>query len=137
MRQVRQYSLSGDPGGELRRITVKRVPAQDGAPAGEVSNLLHDDVCRGDELTLSAPAGDVFLDDDGTGPVVLVSAGIGCTPMTGILAHLAETGARRPVLVLHADGSPAEHALRAETRALVERLPDARAEFWYERGGPQ
>ncbi|MBQ0827099.1 globin domain-containing protein [Streptomyces tagetis] len=137
VRQVRQYSLSGDPGGELRRITVKRVPAEDGAPAGEVSNLLYDDVCRGDELTLSAPAGDVFLDDDGTRPVVLVSAGIGCTPMTGILAHLAASDARRPVLVLHADRSPAEHALRAETRALVERLPDARAAFWYERGGPQ
>lgn len=136
--QVRQYSLSSDPGGELRRITVKRVSGTDGTPDGEVSNLLYDDVCRGDELTLSAPSGDIVLDDaDGSAPLVLVSAGIGCTPLTGMLAHLAAGRATRPVLVLHADRSPADHALRTETRELVERLPDARAVFWYERPGPQ
>ncbi len=67
---------------------------------------------------------------------MLVSAGIGCTPMTGILAHLVAVGSTRPVLVLHADRSPADHALRAETRALVERLPGARAVFWYEHPEP-
>jgi nitric oxide dioxygenase len=137
--QVRQYSLSSDPGGELRRITVKRVPGEAGAPDGEVSNLLHDQTRTGDELTLSAPFGDVALDDpaDATAPVVLLSAGIGCTPMTGMLAHLAALRSARPVLLLHADRSPAEHALRAETRNLVEQLPDARAVFWYERSGSQ
>ncbi|MFG2513904.1 globin domain-containing protein [Streptomyces sp. NPDC048584] len=139
VRQLRQYSLSSDPGGELRRITVKRVAGASGAPDGEVSHLLHDQVREGDELTLSAPFGDVFLDDpaEATTPVVLVSAGIGGTPMTGILAHLAALGSPRPVLVLHADRSPAEHALRTETGELVRRLPDARAVFWYERPGPE
>ncbi|WP_330350659.1 globin domain-containing protein [Streptomyces sp. NBC_00582] len=120
MRQLRQYSLSC-------------------APDGEVSALLHDQVRAGDELMLSAPFGDIFLDEpaDAGTPVVLVSAGIGCTPMAGVLAHLAGIGSARPVLVLHADRSPAEHALRAETRALVERLPDARATFWYERPGSE
>ncbi|WP_228985284.1 FAD-binding oxidoreductase, partial [Streptomyces sp. DH12] len=82
--QLRQYSLSSDPGGELRRITVKRVAGTDGARVGEVSRLLHERIREGDELTLSAPFGDVFLDDpaDATTPVVLVSAGIGGTPMT-------------------------------------------------------
>ncbi len=136
--QLRQYSLSSDPGGELRRITVKRVAGTDGAPDGEVSNLLYGDVCRGDELTLSTPTGDIVLDDsEESAPVVLVSAGIGCTPLTGMLAHLATRESARPVLVLHADRSPAEHALRAETRELVERLPDARTVFWYERPGPE
>ncbi|MFE6523261.1 globin domain-containing protein [Streptomyces sp. NPDC057794] len=139
IRQVRQYSLSSDPGGELRRITVKRVTGLAGAPDGEVSALLHETVREGDDLTLSAPFGDVFLDDpaDATAPVVLVSAGIGGTPMTGILAHLAALGSARPVLVLHADRSPAAHALRAETRELTGRLPGARAVFWYERPGPE
>ncbi|WP_415942989.1 globin domain-containing protein [Streptomyces sp. 067-1] len=138
VRQLRQYSLSAEPGGELRRITVKRVVGTDGAPDGEVSNLLFGDVCRGDELTLSTPSGDIVLDDAGDrAPVVLVSAGIGCTPLTGMLSHLAALGSTRRVLVLHADRSPAEHALRAETRELVERLPDARAVFWYERPGPE
>ncbi|MFD0313146.1 globin domain-containing protein [Streptomyces flavalbus] len=132
VRQVRQYSLSSDPGGELRRITVKRVAGTDGAPDGEVSNLLHATVRVGDELTLSTPCGDIVLDDADT-PLILASAGIGCTPMVGMLAQLAATGSTRPVLVLHADSAPAEHALRAETRELVDALPEATAEFWYER----
>ncbi|MDF3143482.1 MULTISPECIES: globin domain-containing protein [unclassified Streptomyces] len=137
--QLRQYSLSSDPGGELRRITVKRVAGTADAPGGEVSGLLHDQVQEGDGLTLSAPFGDVFLDDpaDATTPVVLVSAGIGGTPMTSILAHLTAHGSTRPVLVLHADRSPADHALRTETGELVGQLPGARAVFWYERPGPE
>ncbi|MGW3652888.1 globin domain-containing protein [Streptomyces sp. NPDC000878] len=137
--QLRQYSLSSAPGGDLRRITVKRVTADADGPDGEVSTLLHDHVGEGDELLLSAPFGDVFLDDpvDATTPVVLVSAGIGCTPMTGILARLAALRSIRPVLVLHADRSPADHALRTETHDLVGQLRGARAVFWYERPGPE
>ncbi|MEU0206590.1 globin domain-containing protein [Streptomyces canus] len=139
IRQLRQYSLSSDPGADLRRITVKRVAGTADAPDGEVSNLLHDQVHEGDELTLSAPFGDIFLDDpaDATTPLVLASAGIGGTPMTSILAHLAALGSTRPVLVLHADRSPADHALRTETGELVEQLPGARAVFWYEHPGPE
>ena len=133
--QLRQYSLSSDPGGDLRRITVKRVAGADGTPDGEVSNLLHGTVRPGDELTVSAPCGDVVLDEADT-PLVLASAGIGCTPMVGMLARLAATGSARPVLVLHADTSPDEHALRTETRELTSRLPQAHAVFWYERPGP-
>jgi nitric oxide dioxygenase len=133
VQQLRQYSLSSAPGEELRRITVKRVH-DGGAPDGEVSTLLQRTVREGDELTLSAPFGDVVL-DEGDSPLILVSAGIGSTPMTGMLAHLAATGSTRPVLVLHADRSPAEHALREETHRLVDRLPDARAVVWYEEPG--
>ncbi|AQZ63149.1 Flavohemoprotein (Hemoglobin-like protein) (Flavohemoglobin) (Nitric oxide dioxygenase) [[Actinomadura] parvosata subsp. kistnae] len=121
--QLRQYTLSSV--GDLRRITVKCV---DGDPAGEVSTLLHTTVRAGDELTLSAPFGDVTL-EDGNAPLVLVSAGIGCTPIVAMLDHLAATGSRRRVLVLHADRSRAEHALREDTlRLAAERI------FWYETG---
>ncbi|WP_030270383.1 globin domain-containing protein [Streptomyces sp. NRRL B-24484] len=134
--QLRQYSLSADPGaaGDLRRITVKRVTGTGGAPDGEVSALLHTTVRAGDELVLSAPFGDVVL-DEGDRPLVLASAGIGCTPLVGMLDHLAATGSTRPVLVLHADRSPADHAHRAEVHRLVEQLPHAQALFWYERPG--
>lgn len=137
--QLRQYSLSSDPGGDLRRITVKRVAGTADSPDGEVSNLLHNQIHEGDELTLSAPFGDVFLDDpaDTTTPVVLVSAGIGGTPMTSILGHLTALGSTRPVLVLHADRSPADHALRTATGELVEQLPGARVVFWYVRPGSE
>ncbi|MET7938178.1 globin domain-containing protein [Streptomyces sp. NPDC005322] len=134
--QLRQYSLSSAPGGDLRRITVERVLGISGAPDGEVSNLLRAHIRPGDELTLSAPCGDVVLDDADT-PLVLVSAGIGCTPIASMLGHLALTGSTRPVLVLHADTSPAEHALAAEVREVVEQLPRARAVFWYEHGATE
>ncbi|MEU2897841.1 globin domain-containing protein [Streptomyces sp. NPDC001273] len=134
--QLRQYSLSSDPGDDVRRLTVKRVGGAEGAPDGEVSNLLFEQVGTGDELTLSVPAGDVALDEADT-PLILASAGIGCTPMLGMLARLRATGSTRRVLVLHADGSPAEHALRAETRETVNGLPDAEAVFWYERPGSE
>ncbi|WP_030245941.1 globin domain-containing protein [Streptomyces sp. NRRL S-350] len=135
--QLRQYSLSSDPAGDgdLRRITVKRVRG-DGTPDGEVSNLLHLRVRAGDRLVLSAPFGDVVL-EDGDRPLVLASAGIGCTPMVGMLDHLVATGSTRTVLVLHADRSPADHALRSQTRRLVAELPGARAVFWYEHPGAE
>ncbi|MEN8652164.1 globin domain-containing protein [Streptomyces sp. 21So2-11] len=133
--QLRQYSLSSAPCEDLRRITVKRVHG-DGVPDGEVSNFLYAQGRPGDELTCSAPFGDVVLDDAGT-PLVLVSAGIGTTPMVGMLEHLAATGSTRPVLVLHADRSPAEHALRADANRLVDHLPRARAVFWYEHPGAE
>ncbi|MEW5531939.1 globin domain-containing protein [Streptomyces virginiae] len=131
-RQIRQYSLSSAPGSTVRAITVKRVhgPAAAG-PDGEVSNHLHAHVRPGHTLRVSAPYGDLVLQDSDA-PVVLASAGIGCTPMLSMLEHLAETGHAAPVTVLHADRSPADHPLRADHRALTHKLADASARFWYE-----
>ncbi len=133
-RQIRQYSLSTAPGSPVRAITVKRVhgPAADG-PDGEVSHHLHTRVRVGDTLRVSLPCGDLTLEDSGA-PVLLASAGIGCTPMLSMLEHLAETGHAAPVTVLHADRSPADHALRDDHRALTHKLADATARFWYEEG---
>jgi nitric oxide dioxygenase len=131
-RQIRQYSLSCAPGSPVRTITVKRIhgPAAAG-PDGEVSNHLHAAVAVGDTLRVSAPYGDLVL-RGGAAPVLLASAGIGCTPMLSMLEHLAETGHPSPVTVLHADRSPADHALRADHRALTYKLADGTARFWYE-----
>lgn len=131
-RQIRQYSLSSAPGSPVRSITVKRVhgPAAAG-PDGEVSNHLHAEVATGDTLRVSTPYGDLVLQDSAA-PVILASAGIGCTPMLSMLEHLADTAHTAPVTVLHADRSPADHALRTDHRALTGKLPDAAAHFWYE-----
>ncbi|MCX4805669.1 FAD-binding oxidoreductase [Streptomyces sp. NBC_01214] len=131
-RQIRQYSLITSPGSAVRAITVKRVhgPAAAG-PDGEVSNHLHARVHAGATLRVSAPYGDLVLADSAA-PVLLASAGIGCTPMLSMLEHLADTGHAAPVTVLHADRSPADHPLRGDHRALTHKLPDASARFWYE-----
>ncbi|MEF2527129.1 MULTISPECIES: globin domain-containing protein [Streptomyces] len=131
-RQIRQYSLTGAPGSPTRAITVKRIRGAAAAgPDGEVSNHLHDRVTVGDVLRVSPPYGDLVLQDSDA-PVLLASAGIGCTPMLSMLEHLAESGRTAPVTVLHADRSPADHALRSDHRALALKLTDATARFWYE-----
>ena len=135
-RQIRQYSLTHAPQVSEWGISVKAVPANhtdDGAtmPAGEVSNFLHDNVFEGDEVRVSAPFGELVLEDSES-PLVLISAGIGITPIIGILHYLAGTGSRREVLVLHADRSPARHAHRQELKELVAVLPAATLHRWYE-----
>ena len=104
-----------------------------GKPAGEVSNLLHDAVDVGDVLTLSLPYGDVVLDDSGD-PIVFVSAGIGITPMAGMLSHLVVAGSRLPIQLLHADLDERSFALRRQVRDDVAALPNTSMHVWYERG---
>ncbi|MEV7191502.1 globin domain-containing protein [Streptomyces sp. NPDC093510] len=162
-RQIRQYSLSGGVGAaamadgfgsDVRQISVKRVPAGAGVgagsgagagagagvPEGEVSNHLHARVREGDVLRVSPPYGDLVLDEadgadgnDGGVPLLLASAGIGVTPMIAMLEQLAAGGHRAPVTVVHADRSPAEHALRADHETYTAKLPDGTAYFFYER----
>ncbi|MCH0564990.1 MULTISPECIES: globin domain-containing protein [unclassified Streptomyces] len=134
-RQIRQYSLSGAPTGTVRQISVKRVLG-DGTPDGEVSHHLHTRVRVGDVLELSAPYGDLVLDDAPDAPVLLASAGIGVTPMIAMLAQLAEDGHRAPVTVVHGDRSPGHHALRAEHEARTGKLADAALHLWYEQDAP-
>lgn len=134
-RQIRQYSLSGAPGPDLRQISVKRVHTA-GAPDGEVSNHLHARVEAGDVLEISEPYGDLVLDADSDTPLLLASAGIGVTPMAAMLAHLADSGHRAPVTVVHADRSPATHALRTDHEAYAAKLPDAAVHLWYEQDAP-
>ncbi|MFI8002387.1 globin domain-containing protein [Streptomyces sp. NPDC086010] len=133
-RQIRQYSLTGAPGTGPRSFSVKRVRGG-GGPDGEVSAHLHARLREGDRLRLSAPYGDLVLDDSGA-PLLLASAGIGCTPVLSMLEHLAAEGHPASVTVVHGDRSPADHALRADHAALTGKLPDAAAHFWYEDPEP-
>nr|WP_245755460.1 globin domain-containing protein [Actinopolyspora alba] len=127
-RQIRQYSLTGDTRADALSITVRRV---DGEPDGEVSNRLHDHIREGDVLRLSAPFGDVVLEES-SDPVLLASAGIGCTPVIAMLRHLVATDSARRVIAVHADRSPSRHAFRAEFERLVAELDNAEAHVWYE-----
>ncbi|WP_346535245.1 globin domain-containing protein [Micromonospora sp. DPT] len=130
--QIRQYSLSGRPGADHWRITVKRVRGIGGAPDGLVSTVLHERTAPGDRLRLSPPFGEVSA-VAGDGPLLLVSAGIGLTPAMSALEHLAATAPERPVVLVHADRDGAAHAHRDELPRLHARLPNLRLKLWYER----
>ncbi len=127
LHQVRQYSLSGDAGTD-RAFTTK---LDDG---GEVSPVLHNTVQVGDLVDLSNPYGEITL-KDGDGPVILASAGIGCTPTASILRALAASGSDRRVMVLHAESSLDSWALRGQMTDDVERLAGADLQLWLEQPG--
>ncbi|MGR0161735.1 globin domain-containing protein [Paenarthrobacter nitroguajacolicus] len=123
LRQVRQYSLSGDAG-TSRTFTTK---LNDG---GEVSTALHSGVEPGHILQISNPYGEITL-KDGTGPVILASAGIGCTPTASILRSLAETGTDRQVMVLHAERTMENWALSGQMTADAAKI-NADLKLWLE-----
>ncbi|MEU4419253.1 globin domain-containing protein [Actinoplanes sp. NPDC024001] len=132
VRQPRQFSLTRADDGEHRYFAVKRVHGG-GKPDGEVSTFLHDRVQVGDELTMSVPYGDVVLDDGGR-PVVFVSAGIGVTPMAGMISHLVAAGSHLNVTLLHADANEASFPLRQQLVGDLARLPGSALHVWYEDG---
>lgn len=130
-RQLRQYSLSEAPGEGRWRISVRR---EAGDPVGEVSTHLHDTVHEGDLLQVTLPSGDLALDTASTDPVVLISAGIGVTPLLGMLRFIAAEQSDRQVIVLHADGDAADAALVHELVETVAALPEhsgSRLDLWF------
>jgi nitric oxide dioxygenase len=131
VRQPRQYSLTRADDGEHRSFAVKRVHGN-GKPDGEVSNLLHDSIDVGDTVTMSLPFGDVVLDD--SRPAVFASAGIGITPMAGMISHLTAAGSHLDVTLLHADVDESSWALRQQIVDDVKALADGKLHVWFERG---
>ncbi|MGW9826938.1 nitric oxide dioxygenase [Brevibacterium pityocampae] len=136
-RQLRQYSLvrGGSAAGELS-FAVKRIRATESAPEGEVSNWLGENVQVGDSLEVTLPAGDLVLDAQATNPVVLISAGIGVTPMLGMLDSLAASGSARTVVALHADDSAEVDAFGAARTGYAAGLAEGSAITWYGTGTP-
>jgi nitric oxide dioxygenase len=103
----------------------------DGAPDGQVSNWLYEHAQPGAILEVSQPAGDVILDESDA-PLVLVSAGIGITPIAAILEDLSRRQPQRTVRLFHADRAHDTHALYESLRRQVLAMSDAKAQNWYE-----
>jgi nitric oxide dioxygenase len=133
-RQLRQYSLVNAAGSTDLTFAVKPVGAVDAQPAGEVSSWIRANLCVGDLLDVTVPFGDLYNGGRPDGPLVLVSAGIGVTPMIGILEFLAAEAPDTHVRVLHADRSDTAHPLREHQQELIDALPNASLDLWYEDG---
>jgi ferredoxin-NADP reductase/MOSC domain-containing protein YiiM/ferredoxin len=125
---VRSYSLSDMPDEHGVRISVKR--------EGVASRLLHERVGVGDVLDVAAPRG-TFTIHPGTRPVVLISAGVGATPVLAMLHDLVRRHSTRPVWWLHGARNGSQHAFGAEVDALLARLPDAHRLVAYSGAGPE
>ncbi len=121
---VRSYSMSAPADERGYRISVKR--------EGAVSRHLHDRVAVDDTLEVAAPRGSFVL-REGTRPVVLVSAGVGATPVLAMLHALASEAATRPVWWLHGARNREEHAFAEEVGGLLAALPHAHRLVAYSR----
>jgi len=134
-RQLRQYSLADRPGIGSYRISVKREDAEAGTPAGEISNWLHANVAVGTLLHVTHPFGEFTPETESDGPLVLLSAGVGVTPMVSSLKRVATVNPQRRVIFAHAARDAAHHALRAEVEALKAAMPNLSVVTFYEDAG--
>lgn len=121
---IRTYSLCNAPGSPAYRIGVKR------EPHGAASEYLHTRLRPGDSLDVAAPRGTFWLADDES-PVVLVSAGVGVTPVLSMLAALVATASTRPVWWLHGARNGADHAFAAEVHEALKALPHSTSHVVY------
>ncbi len=126
---IRSYSLSGPASTERYRISVKI------EPNGAAGAYLHEHVRVGDALDVSSPRGSFIL-EPGERPVVLLSAGIGATPVLAMLHALSAARSTRPVLWLHGARDREHHPFAAEARGLARALPQGRSYVCYSRPGP-
>ncbi len=98
-----------------------------------MSTWIATNLCVGDLLDVTVPFGDLPA-PSGREPLVLISAGIGITPMVGFLEYLAVQAPGAHVQVLHADRSDQVHPLRERQHELIAELPNATLDVWYEDG---
>lgn len=127
-RVKRSYSLSVAPGGDTYRLSIKR------EALGLASRHLHDQVKVGDRIHARRPSGD-FVVPCSNCPLVLVSAGVGLTPMLSVL-HAASIGTDRPVWFVHGARNGAHHAHRDEVADLVARNTNLFRHIRYSRPDP-
>jgi ferredoxin-NADP reductase/MOSC domain-containing protein YiiM len=113
---VRNYSLSSAPADAVYRISVKR--------EGLVSTYIHTSLRAGAEVQVAAPRGDFVL-ESGDEPVLLLSAGVGVTPVLAMLHELAAEQSKREVWWLHTARNAYQQAFADEAHHLVQSLPDA------------
>jgi ferredoxin-NADP reductase len=123
---LRNYSMSDIAGPGPYRVSVKR------EANGAVSSYIHDHVRAGDVLEVSAPRGGFTL-RSGDGPVVLLSAGIGATPVLAMLHSLASAASRRDVWWIYGARSGAEHPFAKESRGLLQTLVNGRSHIVYSK----
>jgi ferredoxin-NADP reductase/MOSC domain-containing protein YiiM len=125
---LRSYSLSDLPGTGHYRVSIKQ------EENGRASTYLRG-TKPGSILEVSAPRGSFTL-GSGSEPVVLLSAGVGVTPVLAMLHALAAAKPIRPVWWLYGARNREEHPFREEARALLEELQQGHSYIQYSRPGP-
>jgi nitric oxide dioxygenase len=127
----RNYSISSAPSDETYRISVKR------EPQGIASIWLHDTTEVGQILKVAPPAGEFFLNEESPRPVVLLSGGVGLTPMMSMLETIAGQHPNVAVHYVHGTLNGSTHAMKDRVRFLAEAHPNIKASTFYVEPRPE
>jgi nitric oxide dioxygenase len=122
----RNYSLSSSPNSNYYRISVKR------EENGLVSNYLHDTLCQGDKIKLNPPYGSLCIKKTDK-PAVLISGGVGITPMMSILQNAADQKLTRQVYFIHGTRNKNTHAFKDDVATLTAKRDNFMHHFFYSR----
>lgn len=136
LQHIRQYSLSDMPNGHSYRISVKREDGGGVNPPGFVSCLLHEHVNVGDEVRLAAPYGTFHIDVNARTPIVLISGGVGLTPMISMLKRAIQDPQRQVVFVHGARNSKVQ-AMRERLREIAKSHANFRLTVYYSEPLPE
>jgi nitric oxide dioxygenase len=128
---IRQYSLSDSPEKAYYRISVKKEEGTHEKPEGMVSSYLHNELKVGDQIEISAPAGEFVLEQTDQ-PIILLSGGVGITPMLSMLRHLDASGMTNETAFIHAAINGNVHAFAKEVKNIEENNQLVKAYFCYE-----
>lgn len=128
---IRQYSLSTSPNRDYYRISVKREDGLNQKPDGVVSTYLHNDLKVGDMIEISAPAGDFILNEQINKPTLLLSGGVGITPMLSMLHQLADKN--NETIFIHAALNGNVHGFAHEVNDIVEKNEFISSYYCYEK----
>ncbi|MEX2569585.1 MAG: FAD-binding oxidoreductase [Cyclobacteriaceae bacterium] len=133
LNQARQYSISSVPDEQYYRISVKRENGKQPNTNGMISNYLHDEVKEGDILELTAPAGNFTLDDEKKMPLVLISGGVGVTPLISMLQSAIENNHEQSITWVHGCRSQEVHAFGDDILELISGKDNLEQYVFYDQ----
>jgi len=132
---IRTYSISDYPESDFYRLSIKREPMPPGLDVmpGIASNFMHDCIHEGSVIPTKPPSGKFILDVNKTLPAVLISNGVGITPMISMAKAVTRLNPNRPIWFVHGARDGIFHAFRDEMRALAKQNPNLTIHFAYSR----
>ena len=131
---MRNYSLSDKPGQPWFRISVKReIGLKADTPTGYVSNFLHNEIKVGETVEIAPPCGEFFLDltEKHERPLVLLSAGVGITPVFSMLLSALEAMPERKIIFIHGSLNEATQAFKKVIKDLAAQHGNLKTHYRY------